>query len=230
MIQINNTAIIPARGGSKRIPRKNLIPILGVPIIARTIENIRSSGVFAEIIVSTEDEEIAEIAKLYGARAEYRRPQTLSDDFTTTKPVVIDAIEAYEISNPDSLVCVVYATSMLIKPAQYFDSSLLASDLSHGEQLLAVKRFTHPVERSFMNSPLGSLEYRWPEFSEKRTQDLPVSFFDCGQFYWARQSTWVSNNPLVKRYGFPIGNFDAIDLDEISDLKDLEILLKLKIE
>jgi pseudaminic acid cytidylyltransferase len=227
LIQINNTAIIPARGGSKRIPRKNLIPILGVPIIARTIENIRSSGVFAEIIVSTEDQEIAEIATSYGARAEYKRPQNLSDDFTTTKPVVIDAIETYGISDPQTLVCVVYATSMLIKPAQYSNSSLMANDLLHGEQLLAVKRFTHPVERSFRNSPQGGLEYRWPEFSEKRTQDLPVSFYDCGQFYWARQSTWLSSSPLIRRYGFTIANFDAIDLDEVSDLKDLEILLKL---
>ena len=230
LIQMNNTAIIPARGGSKRIPRKNLIPILGVPIIARTIENIRSSGVFTEIIVSTEDEEIAKIATSYGARAEFRRHQTLSNDFTTTKPVVIDTIETYGISDPQTLVCVVYATSMLIKPAQYSNSALLASELSHGEQLLAVKRFTHPVERAFVNSPLGSLEYRWPEFSEKRTQDLPVSLFDCGQFYWATQATWVSDRPLTKRFGFQIGNLDAIDLDEMSDLSDLEMLLKLRIE
>jgi pseudaminic acid cytidylyltransferase len=230
LIKISNIAIIPARGGSKRIPRKNLIPILGVPIIARTIENIKSSGVYTEIIVSTEDEEIAEIATMHGARAEFKRLQMLSDDFTTTKPVVIDAIKTYGISDPDTLVCVVYATSVLIKPAQFLNSSVLASNLLQGEQLLAVKSFTHPIERSLINSPLGGLEYRWPEFSEKRTQDLPVSLFDCGQFYWARQATWVSNLPLTKRYGFQIGNFDAIDLDEMSDLSDLEILLKLRID
>lgn len=198
-----------------------------MPILGRTIQNLRESHVFSEIFVSTEDSEIAEVAISFGASAEPRRSADLSDDYTSTKPVVINAIKNFNISDPNTLICVVYATSLLITPHQYTDARDIANKLEEGEQLLAIKKFPHPIERSFITSSSGNLEYKWPDNAQKRTQDFSPSYFDCGQFYWARRNTWLSTEIIRRRIGFELGNFDAIDLDEISDLEDLDKIIKI---
>jgi CMP-N-acetylneuraminic acid synthetase len=199
-----------------------------MPILGRTIQNLRNSQIFSEIFVSTEDREIAEIAVGFGARVEPRRSIDLSDDYTPTKPVVVDAIKNFNISDSNTLICVVYSTSVLIGPNQYIDASKIAISLEEGEQLLAIKRFSHPIERSFIVSSSGALEYKWPNNAQKRTQDFPTSYYDCGQFYWATRNTWMSSGEIRKRIGFELGTFDAIDVDEVSDLKDLERIIELK--
>lgn len=197
-----------------------------MPILGRTIQNLQASQVFSEIIVSTEDSEIAEVANSFGASTEPRRSSHLSDDYTPTKPVVIDAIKNFNISDPNTLICVVYATSLLIKPHQYVEAQTIANKLEEGEQLLAIKKFQHPIERSFVIASSGNLEYKWPDNAQKRTQDFATSYYDCGQFYWASRKTWLSSQAIQKRIGYEVGNFDAIDLDEISDLEDLIRIIK----
>lgn len=186
-------AIIPARGGSKRIPRKNVRPFAGKPLIAYSIEAARNSGLFDHIIVSTDDEEIAAIARQYGAETPFVRPPELSNDHATTVPVIRHAVQwVQEHLGPVELACCIYATAPFIQ----------ASALRAAHELLLAKQvqgyvfsattFPFPIQRAFKLGPDGLVEMFHPENYNTRSQDLEEAYQDAGQFYWGSAESYLS--------------------------------------
>lgn len=223
-----NIAIIPARGGSKRIPKKNIKNFLGKPIIAYSIETAIESDLFNKIIVSTDSEEIAEVALKYGAEVPFIRPSEIADDYTGTHEVIGHAVRFLE--NEDSIidyVCCIYATAPLI----------FKSDLSKGFDLIKTKKwksviaatnFSYPIYRSFEKISDGGLRMIFPENYTSRSQDLNEVFHDAGQFYWAEPEVWKrkatkfgKENTIVE-----LPNYRVQDIDTIEDWKRAEIIYK----
>lgn len=190
-----NVCVIPARGGSKRIPRKNIKEFCGKPIIAYPIEAARQSGLFEKIIVSTDDSEIAKVAESFGAEVPFVRPKELSDDFTGTTPVVAHAIRELEKSGLDvDIVCCVYATSAFLTPKllqEGFDA------LTDGKEYsFSVAEFEAPIFRSFKLLGNGGVEMFFPEHFSARSQDLPSAYHDGAQFYFGRKDAFLNNLPI----------------------------------
>lgn len=179
-------AIIPARGGSKRIPRKNIRLFHGKPIIAYSIEAALASACFDKVIVSTDDEAIAEIARQYGAEVPFIRPQHIADDHATTLDVIQHAIDWCEQQSWNlSYVCCLYATAPFIQ----------LSDLQMGlawvqqpgvEYVFSATSFPFPIQRAIKLSNSGEVSMFFPEFEQRRSQDLEEAYHDAGQFYWGR--------------------------------------------
>lgn len=177
-------AIIPARGGSKRIPRKNIKPFHGKPIIAYSIEAAIYSGLFEKVIVSTDDEEIASVALSYGAEVPFIRPAELSDDFTGTGAVVSHAIQwLKEAGFTPEYVCTLYPTAPLLQVDSLLEAynKLSLSDAVHA---FSVTSMPAPIQRSFKITAENRLEMFWPENFYRRSQDLEPAYHDAGQFYW----------------------------------------------
>jgi N-acylneuraminate cytidylyltransferase len=189
-------AVIPARGGSKRIPRKNIKPFCGQPMIAWSIRAAIQSQCFDRIIVSTDDQEIAEVSKAHGAEAPFTRPAELSDDYTGTTPVIAHAINwINQDGEKASEVCCIYATAPFIQ----------ASDLQRGLQVLhssgtdyafSVTSFAFPIQRAIRMTSDQRVEMFQPEYFNTRSQDLEEAWHDAGQFYWGKARAWLDNKPL----------------------------------
>lgn len=179
-------AIIPARGGSKRIPGKNIKTFDGKPIIAYSIQAARDSGLFDRIIVSTDDAEIARVAEAYGAEAPFVRPEALSDDHTGTFAVVSHALDWLAARGESyAFVCTIYATAPFLQArylAEGFDK-LKNSDALHA---FSCTSMPFPIQRTFKLTPDGRCEMFWPENYRTRSQDLEEAYQDAGQFYWSR--------------------------------------------
>jgi len=179
-----NIAIIPARGGSKRIPKKNIKDFMGKPIIAYSIEAAIKSQLFDEVIVSTDDDEIASIAKSYGASVPFKRPEELSDDFTGTTPVVRHAVNWYtkNKTKPDN-VCCIYSTAPFVQVdyIQQGYNQLLSLVQGH---ITSITTFAFPIQRALKLDEGGNVSAFYPEFIPWRSQDLEESYHDAGQFYW----------------------------------------------
>ena len=190
-------AVIPARGGSKRIPRKNIKLFCGKPMIAWSIEAARASGLFDHIVVSTDDAEIAEVAKAHGAEVPFMRPVALSDDHTATSPVVAHAIEWYrEYGHMPDPVCCIYATAPFVT----------AADLQRGLQTLtdtgsdfafSVTSYAFSIQRAIRLTNEGRVEMLQPEHFNTRSQDLKEAYHDAGQFYWGRAEAWLSGKMII---------------------------------
>ncbi len=182
--------LIPARGGSKRIPRKNIRPFAGRPIIEWPISVAQSAMCFDRVVVSTDDHEIAATAMAAGAEVPFLRPAHLADDFTVTRAVVCHAIDALRQSGVVvERVCCLYPTAVFVTP-----DVLLACRhrLETTEYVFPVTRCPVPIERAYRMSENGQLSMNIPEAFATRSQDLADAFFDAGQFYWARAETWLS--------------------------------------
>lgn len=179
-------AVIPARGGSKRIPRKNTRSFCGKPMLVWSIEAALSSGCFDQVVVSTDDPEIAEIARLHGASTPFLRPATLADDYTGTNAVVVHAMEHFEAQGQvmDFVACI-YATAPFLRPEviQQGLEALMANP--QAQYAVTVTPFSFPIQRSLRMSG-AEMVMREPEFAESRSQDLQPFFHDAGQLYWAR--------------------------------------------
>jgi N-acylneuraminate cytidylyltransferase len=186
-------AVIPARGGSKRIPRKNIRLFAGRPLIHYSIEAARASGLFTSVIVSTDDPEIAEVASQAGAEVPFMRPQGLADDYAGTDAVVIHSLEWLEKQGrlPET-VCCIYATAPFLR----------AEDLKEGFKQLrekgcsaafSVTTFAYCIFRSLRCGPDGRLQMFWPENRLKRSQDFPEAWHDAGQFYWGDVARYRQN-------------------------------------
>lgn len=190
-------AVVPARGGSKRIPRKNVLPFCGRPMLAWPITAALESGCFDRVIVSTDDPEIAEVARAEGAEVPFMRPAELSDDHTPTVPVIAHAIARMEeIAGPVMAACCIYATAPFVR----------AADLTHGLALLEDSRalfafsatsFPFPIQRAMRLLPSGRVEMFQPEHALTRSQDLEEAYHDAGQFYWGTAAGWASGKPLL---------------------------------
>lgn len=218
-------AIIPARGGSKRIPRKNLKPFDGVPMIARSIRTALDSGLFNEVIVSTDDEEIAQLAQAYGAQVPFLRPAALADDFTGTAAVMVHALDELR-EHSFEFACCIYATAPLLQ-ARFLREGL---DLLRGHPdksfAFSVSSFGFPVQRALTLDEQGALTPLYPQFRNARSQDLADAFQDAGQFYWGRRDAWLRGDALFSSKSLPVilPRHLVQDIDTAEDWKRAEYL------
>lgn len=221
-------AIIPARGGSKRIPRKNIKPFCGKPMIAWSIEAALQSGCFDRIIVSTDDSEIAAVARQHGAEVPFMRPAELSDDHTGTIPVIRHAIEWCNQQGPRvELACCLYATAPFVR----------AEDLLHGlatlqgndcDYAFSVTSYAFPIQRAIRINAKGRVEMFNPEHFNTRSQDLEEAFHDAGQFYWGRADAWLMSKPIFTpdSQPVPLPRHRVQDIDTPEDWSRAEWLFK----
>ena len=221
-------AVIPARGGSKRIPRKNIKPFCGKPIIAWSIEAARASGCFDRIIVSTEDDEIAAVARDAGADVPFVRPQELADDFADTLAVIKHAIE-WCVSNgsaPD-LVCCMYATAPLLRPADVRAGLDLLSK-EDCDYVFAATSYPFPIQRAIRIDTAGRVEMFQPERFAMRSQDLEPAYHDAAQFYWGRFDAWIAGRPIFSKLSVPVivPRYRVQDIDSHEDWIHAELLFK----
>lgn len=212
-------ALIPARGGSRRIPRKNIRPFLGVPALARVIDTVLVSGIVGSVVVSTDDPEIAELAIVAGATVPDLRPDRLADDVTTTIDVVRHAInEWFKDLAPTVPLWVVTPGALLIKPEDLREAHdrFLASGATF---LVPVLRYPHPVERCLRVDATGRLRADAPEHLATRTQDLEPAFHDSGQFSVGRLEAWLRSSPLTDSdaVAMELSRDRAIDIDHPED-------------
>lgn len=189
-------AVIPARGGSKRIPRKNIKPFGGKPMIAWPIAAAQASGCFDRIIVSTDDEEIAGVARQSGAEVPFMRPPELADDSTGTIAVMKHAIEwCADNGPPPDPVCCIYATAPFVRPADLREGL----DLLQGEDceyVFTATEYVAPIQRALRISPAGRVSMLNPEYFTARSQDLEPAYHDAAQFYWGRASAWAAGHAI----------------------------------
>ena len=225
---MRNLCVIPARGGSKRIPRKNIREFAGKPIIAWSIDAAQQSGCFERIIISTDDSEIAEVGQKFGAEVPFLRPKELSDDFTGTMPVVAHALKEMETSDgPFDAVCCIYATAPFIR----------TQDLIIGQNRVAngwsfafpVAEFSAPIFRSFRKLPNGGVEMFFPEHFKTRSQDQEPAYHDAGQFYWGSADAWKSRSALFgqESVAIEIPRRLAQDIDTEEDWHIAEAMFEL---
>ena len=221
-------AIIPARGGSKRIPRKNIKDFCGKPMIAWSIEAALKSGCFDRVIVSTDDQEIADVAKQYGAKVPFMRPAELSDDYAGTIPVIKHAVEwLTQSEQAPSLVCCLYATAPFVD----------ASDIQRGLELLeqtssayafTVTSYAFPIQRAIKITANDGIEMFAPEHCNTRSQDLEEAYHDAGQFYWGTTEAWVTEKMIFGAESTPVilPRHRVQDIDTPEDWDRAEWLFK----
>ena len=221
-------AIIPARGGSKRIPRKNIRLFGGAPIITYSITAALSSELFDRVIVSTDDSEIAEVSRSAGAEAPFVRPRELSDDFVGTTEVVKHAIEWVRANGASvDSVCCIYATAPFVNP--YYLNKGLETLISSGSlYAFSVTSFSFPIQRAIRVSPHGGLQPFYPEYTNSRSQDLEPSFHDAAQFYWGRAHAFVEELPIYAPHSSPVylPRWTVQDIDTEEDWRRAEMMFE----
>lgn len=197
-------AIIPARGGSKRIPRKNIKPFCGKPMIAWSIAAAQASGCFDKIIVSTDDAEIAETALLYGATIPFMRPAELSEDYTPTIPVIRHAIEWLNAhDNNVTHACCIYATAPFVS-AEDIKTGLEILENADSDYAFSVTSYSFPIQRAIKLTGQGSVEMFYPEHFNTRSQDLEEAYHDAGQFYWGKAKAWLNETVIFSSSSSPV--------------------------
>lgn len=222
-----NIAIIPARGGSKRIPRKNIKKFFGRPIIAWSIQTAKQSNCFNKIIVSTEDPEIAEIANQYDAETPFIRPQSLADDYANTLDVMRHAVEWAEIEYGEKLknVCCIYPTAPLIKSTDITNSLQVLQDESCAF-VFSAKEYISPIQRSFRVNSKNRVEMFTPSQFYVRSQDLERAYHDAGQFYWGKKIAWLTEKNIFAADSVPymLDKYRAVDIDSPEDWLFAEVI------
>jgi pseudaminic acid cytidylyltransferase len=225
---MSNLAIIPARGGSKRIPRKNIRDFLGKPIIAYSIEVALESGLFDEVMVSTDDVEIAEVAQKYGANVPFMRSDKNSDDYASTVAVLIEVLLEYERQNAHfENGCCIYPTAPLLKKDVLTDGyhQLIDDDF---DTVFPAVEFGYPIFRS-LKIEEGKAKMNWPEYLDRRSQDLPKAYHDAGQFYWFQVNILKNKKKLfTDNSGIIIlSEYMVQDIDTEQDWRLAELKAKL---
>ena len=219
-------AVIPARGGSKRIPRKNILPFCGKPMIAWSIEAALASGCFDEVVVSTDDAEIANTSKQYGALVPFIRPIELSDDFTGTVPVIQHAINWFQANRqlPEE-VCCIYPTAPLLLP-EFLLEGLQRLKETNSEFCFGVAGYGHPVQRALKLDGSGRVAMFSPECALSRSQDLEPAFHDAGQFCWGTAQAFLRGaSPMVtKSVALVLPRARVVDIDTQEDWQLAEAL------
>jgi len=201
---MSRVAIIPARGGSKRIPRKNVKDFCGKPMIAWSIEAAKASGCFNQIIVSTDDDDIAEVAREWGATVPFTRPAKLSDDFTGTLPVIRHAVEW--LNHNESRVqyaCCLYATAPFVSPEDLREG-LRFIEASGGSYAFSVTSYAFPIQRAIRITEKGRVAMFNPEHFQTRSQDLEEAWHDAGQFYWGTSKAWCEERAIFGEDSVPV--------------------------
>ena len=222
-------AVIPARGGSKRIPRKNIRDFCGHPMIAWPINAAKASGLFDHIVVSTEDPEIAAVAQAWGGSAPFVRPLELADDLTGNTDVIAHATRwGLDQGWPLQSVCCIYATAALLDSAD-LTTGLAALDNGPWSYAFSVTDFASTIFRSFRVEPDGSVGMFFPDKFATRSQDLPKAYHDAAQFYWGRPEAWLRGDRIFDRHSVavPIPRWRVQDIDDPDDWTRAEMLFKM---
>lgn len=221
---MKKVAIITARGGSKRIPRKNIKEFCGKPILAYSIEAAVASGIFDEVMVSTEDEEIAELAKQYGAKVPFYRSEKTAGDFATTNDVILEVLEEYEKRGEyfDMGVCI-YPTAPFVT-AQKLCAAVEELSKSDADTLIPVVPFSYPPQRAMIVKD-GRLVFEYPQYLDSRSQDLEPHYHDVGQFYVFKTEAFKRNQKLMVGNILPmiISEMEVQDIDNQTDWEIAEI-------
>lgn len=219
-------AVIPARGGSKRILRKNIKPFCGEPMIAWSIKAAQDSGCFDRIIISTDDLEIADVAKRYGAEAPFTRPADLSDDHTGTTPVIRHATEWLSQNGPSpDAVCCIYATAPFIRASDILDG---LTALKGCDYAFSVTSYAFSIQRALRITPQNRVEMFAPDEFQTRSQDLEEAYHDAGQFYWGTAAAWLAECPIFGAKSTPIilPRHRVQDIDTVEDWITAEWMFK----
>ncbi len=214
-----NICMIPARGGSKRIPRKNIKAFNGKPIIAYSIEAALGSNCFDQVIVSTDDNEIAEVAKTYGAKVPFIRPAELSNDYAGTIPVIKHTIEWLEDhNNTIDNVCCLYATAPFIQ-SQTISKAFQQLQESKADYCFSVTSFAFPIQRSIRITQDDKVDMFYPENFNVRSQDLEEAYHDAGQFYWGKAQAFKDELPIFSETASPyiLPRYLVQDIDTTED-------------
>lgn len=221
-----NIAVIPARGGSKRIPRKNIKDFCGRPMVCWAIDIACKSGLFDHIIVSTEDAEIARIAKACGAEVPFLRPSELADDHTGTVPVIQHAAEdCLKRGWNTKHICCIYPCVPFLQT----DDLLKSRDLLLAQKadfVFPVTAYHHPVQRAMRMLSSGRMQFANPDHALSRTQDLEILYHDTGQFYWGTLSAWLEGRKMHAGIGYCMPSWRVIDIDTMDDWKRAELNFK----
>lgn len=219
-------AIIPARGGSKRIPKKNIRSFAGKPIISYSIKAARETGLFDQIIVSTDSVEIARIARKYGASVPFMRPSELADDFIGTDSVILHALNwLFDNGYIVDYLCCIYATAPFLSGI-YLKMGYEELRQKNASSAFSVTTFQYPIFRALKINSRGRLEMFWPEYFSSRSQDLPLSLHDAGQFYWADVKKFMKEKKLLSKDAIPIilPNYLVQDIDTLEDWEKAELM------
>lgn len=231
---MKSIAIITARGGSKRIPRKNIKEFLGMPILAYSIKAAIESGCFDEVMVSTDDQEIADIAISYGAKVPFFRSEKTSGDFSTTADVVEEVIEEYKNRGMDfDFACVLYPTAPFVTKEKLSTAMDILAN-KDVDSVISMVKYSFPPQRAFIEED-GLIQYSQPEYAKTRSQDLRPYYHDCGQFYCLKVDTFLEKKTLVpdKTYGLVMPETETQDIDTNEDWEIAEIkysIMKKKID
>lgn len=222
---MKNLAIIPARGGSKRIPRKNVKPFLGKPMLAYSIEAALETGLFDEVMVSTDDEEIAEVARQCGAKVPFLRTPATANDYATLADVMKEVLTEYKNRGQEfDNSCLILATCPMLQ-SQDISSAYNRLTSSDFTMVYPVVLFSYPIWRCLDLAEDGSMRRHWPEFENSRSQDLPKQYHDTGTFYWYKNAEWLAGN--VKIGGIEVDETAIQDIDTETDWKLAEMKYKL---
>lgn len=211
--------IIPARGGSKRIPRKNVKDFLGKPIIAYSIEAALKSEIFDEVMVSTDDKEIAEVALKYGAKVPFLRSEETSNDFATTSDVINEVLDNYKQEGQVfDVICCIYATAPFVTSGKIQRGAKLLEE-GKFDSAFTCTAFSYPVLRGLVVNNKGRVAMKWPEYRNSRSQDLPQFYHDAGQFYFATTEAFHKANGFWGENTAPIvvSELEVQDLDTPTD-------------
>ena len=222
---MKNLAIIPARGGSKRIPHKNIKEFLGKPIIAYSIEAALKSGLFDEVMVSTDDAEIAAIAKQYGANVPFMRSDETANDHAIIADVLNDVLNCYDkLGKHFDNMCCILATAPLLRVGdlQNAYNKLIQSDFV---TVIPIVQFSFPIMRSFKMDEKGMIEFNWPEYYPVRSQDIPPAYHDAGMFYWHKIEEWRKG--VDYKSGYVLDDVYVQDIDTETDWKLAEMKYQL---
>lgn len=214
---MSSIAIITARGGSKRIPKKNIKEFCGKPIIAYSIEAALSAGVFDEVMVSTDSEEIKAIAERYGASVPFLRSEATSNDFATTADVIEEVINSYkQLGKTYETFACIYPTAPFITGTKLSEAAKLLDD--DADAVISVVKFSFPPQRAFVIED-GKVSYQFPEFERTRSQDLEPIYHDCGQFYICKCSEFLKRHSMIlpKTKAYILPEEEVQDIDTMSD-------------
>ncbi len=218
--------IIPARGGSKRIPRKNIKDFCGKPMLARAIETAKNSQLFEQIIVSTDDSAIADIAQHHGATVS-QRPAELADDYATTAAVIRHVLQSMPKA---SHICCLYPCTPLLK-SQYLTDSFECWQSSNSLYCFPVLEFESNVLRSLKLSDAGEVSSMFSQHELTRTQDLTQAYFDAGQFYWGSREAWLGEDKIHNHaLGYVLPKYSVVDIDDENDWRFAERLYQAQLE
>ena len=222
---MSNLAIITARGGSKRIPKKNIKEFCGKPIIAYSIDAALNARIFDEVMVSTDSEEIKAVAEKYGAKVPFMRSEATSNDFATTADVLEEVLKQYQSQGRyfDSFACI-YPTAPFVTSVRLAEAMNL---LINADAVISVVRFSFPPQRAFVVRD-GNVAFQYPEFERTRSQDLEPIYHDCGQFYMCRSDMFLEKHSLIlpRTKGYELPDEEVQDIDTMSDWEIAEAKYK----